>query len=714
MLSVFSVLYQLPTLYFEMLILGMRPFFSAVLLVLAVLSTKTAQAVELLRGELSHSSFEIALEQNGFKAGEQHWLAVSFTPQEGWHTYWKNPGDSGAAPYIGWSTPEGVTIGEALFSSPTQLPVGPLMNYGYHGVSTILFPLTVSDGYTKNTIPLEAIAEWLVCDVECVPQIDTWQINIPRNTSSEEAYSSEIFIDARAALPESSYWEANLTISNSTSDLLVFAEQADLPNIETAYYFPETEGILSYAASQQWSWTEHGLKLVFERSAGAPQPDHAYGLLKVRLQDGTESTYELEPSLTLNIRSINSATENAEVFSMPVWQAGIFALLGGLILNLMPCVFPVLSLKAFALISANYKTQANRKKEGWAYTLGIWVSFMAIVGVLVSLRAGGAAIGWGFQLQEPLFIGFLVLLMVLVSLSLAGVFNIRLGNIEGAGQSFTLREGSSGAFAKGVLATLVATPCTAPLMAPAIGYALTQPLPVVFFVFSLLALGLALPFLLLSYSDRLAGLMPKPGIWMEKVKQGLAFPMLLTAAWLIYVYDLQAGSQATLFLLVSVIVMSFGVWLFQQTNHVFGRLISVASIVASLALAQAVSHTAEQPTEATTASNELPYSDAQLERLLSEGQPVFAYFTAEWCITCKVNEQVALFTSEVQEELAQRNITIVKGDWTNRNAEIASVLAKYGRAGVPLYLYYPKGADRATVLPEILTKDIVLEYLRAS
>lgn len=674
-------------------------------------SFNQANALELLKGELSHSSYAVHIEGNGYSPDAEHFLAVKITPKAGWHTYWKNPGDSGAAPYFSWTVPDGVTIGGAQYEVPEVIPVEHLMNYGYHGSSTLLFPLSISGDVAAQELTFKVIAEWLVCEIECVPQVTNWEFRLPQGKQDTASTDDSVFQNFRAKTPEASYWDGNLTISSQNSSLLVFADTQDLPEIQSITFFPEGEGVLIYAAKQAWSWDAYGLKIDFERAAGSQVPNVGNGLLKFHFVDGSTQTFELEPKLTLNIRTTSDGLANpTNSFVMPVWQAAAFALLGGLILNLMPCVFPVLSLKAFALVSANYKSASNRRKEGWAYTFGIWISFMAIVGALVGLRSGGAAIGWGFQLQEPLFIAFLILLMVLVALSLAGVFHIRLG-IEGAGQSLTIREGLSGSFAKGVLATLVATPCTAPFMAPAIGYALTQPTPVILLVFTMLAFGLALPFLLLSYSETLARLMPKPGVWMEKVKQGLAFPMLLTAAWLLYVYDLQAGSEAALFMVIAAITLSFGVWLMQQTAHIIGKGFSYLAIVAALAVVFSVSETREIDSENHLDGAEKAYSAAELDILLEENKAVFVYFTAEWCITCKVNEQVALHTEGVQKVMTEKNITVMKGDWTNRNSEIASVLAKFGRAGVPLYLYFSEGSKEPLVLPEILTKDILIKAI---
>ncbi|MBV1901652.1 MAG: hypothetical protein KUG56_08270, partial [Kordiimonadaceae bacterium] len=496
----------------------------------ALFFSNPVAAIELSRGDLSHSAYRLSLEKGGFIKGETGWLALELMPGEGWHTYWKNPGDSGAAPIFSWKTPEGVTIGNPVFPVPDFIPVGPLMNYGYDGPSTLLFPFHVDAAYSASIASISVAAEWLVCKVECVPQIVDWHFNVSeQEVDAAVNPSGKTFQAARSKLPEAAYWDSNLTISNNNSQLIVFSDVSDVEKIIQASFIPEAEGVLEYAAAQTWEWTPYGLTLNFAREEGQKAPNSGNGILRLLFVNGSVSAFELEPALKLNIRETSETQPQSLASTMPIWQAGLFALLGGLILNLMPCVFPVLSLKAFALVSANYKSLSERRMEGWAYTLGIWASFMLIVGVLVALRASGEAVGWGFQLQEPLFVGLLAILMVIVSLSLTGMFHLEF-SFQGAGQSLAMKEGYAGSFFKGVLATLVATPCTAPLMAPAIGFAITQSLPVIILVFSLLAFGLALPFLALSYSDRLAKMMPRPGAWMEKVKQGLAFPMLLTAA----------------------------------------------------------------------------------------------------------------------------------------------------------------------------------------
>ncbi|WP_417460748.1 protein-disulfide reductase DsbD family protein [Kordiimonas sp.] len=670
----------------------------------------TVQAAPLAEIEASHSTLRIYSELDGLKPYNRQWLAVEITPRDGWHSYWKNPGDSGAAPILDWkqgSYAEAMIFSEPLFPTPKLIPVGPLANYGYDGASVLLVEMLTGD--TSAAITLEA--EWLICEVECVPQFGTLDFSLPRKDDASLGDEALLFSDARAKMPEPPYWGGLLSVEGTSSTLTVYADKADMPTLEKAAFFAGHEGVLNYATPQNWFWGEKGLVIELPRDAGAPTPKAADGLLFLTSMQGETTAYKLDPMLKIALENTRhtAATKTDTLLpteSMPVWRAALFALLGGLILNLMPCVFPILSLKAFSFISANYKTEAKRRFEGVAYTLGIWVSFMAIVAVLLALRAGGAAIGWGFQLQEPLFVALMVLLMTLVALSLSGMFDIRLG-IEGAGQGFASREGAQGAFFKGVLAALVATPCTAPLMAPAIGFALTQPIITVFVVFSLLAVGMALPFLALAFIPAVARVMPKPGAWMEKMKEALAFPMYLTAAWLLYIFDRQLGAVATFLLLVGLVICIFGVWLAKQGQgrvlKAFALLVILGSIgfVASKPWASLL----ESGSEASEA--ELAYSGETLAALRAEGKPVFVYFTADWCITCKVNEKVVLMTDDIQQLFKDKGITVLKGDWTNRNAEIAGVLANYGRAGVPLYLYYAPGSKDAVLLPEILTPGAV-------
>ncbi len=668
---------------------------------LALGLTSLANAKELARVEESHSTLVIDADMQSVSPGQSFWLAITITPRSGWHSYWKNAGDSGASPAFDWRLDGDATIGEPQFPVPRQLPLGPLTNYGYDAPVTLLLPAKAPVSGSSLTASLEA--EWLICEVECVPQVTELSLTLPVGEAKPDGEAQAIFNAARAAMPDPSFWSSDLTVGAKDTSLTVYMAPSEAEEVADAYFFPEGVGVLDYAAAQSLERASDGIKVHAKRPSGAPTAETAAGVLLLTYHDGTTDAFAMEPMLKVTVdQTAPQVAEAAPVVSLPLWEAAVFALIGGVILNLMPCVFPILSLKAFAFVSANYKTAANRQKEGWAYTLGIWLSFMVIVASLLVLRAGGTAVGWGFQLQEPVFVGLMTLLMLVVALSLSGMFNIQFG-IEGAGQSLAAREGVRGAFFKGILAALVATPCTAPFMAPAIGFALTQPVLIVLMVFSFLALGLALPFLALSYSPALARAMPRPGPWMEKVKEGLAFPMYLTAAWLLYVFTRETGAVAMLVLLAAIIGIVFAIWIGKQSG---GRLPVriLAWAIAAFSVYSIISKPWQEPahTAAEGYVEEIAYSGAELATILESGKPVFVYFTADWCITCKVNERIAVLTDTTQQVFRETGTVVMKGDWTNRNAEIAAVLAKHGRAGVPLYLYYPAGASAPIVLPEIL------------
>jgi thiol:disulfide interchange protein len=412
---------------------------------------------------------------------------------------------------------------------------------------------------------------------------------------------------------------------------------------------------------------------------------------------------------------------DSDKFSLGFLNALLLAFLGGIILNLMPCVFPVLSIKALSLVSHAHYSAREIRRQGYVYTLGVLASFMALALFLILLKAGGDQIGWGFQFQSPVFVLTMAYLMFAVGLSLSGVFYVG-GSIAGAGAGLTQRPGYSGSFFTGVLATLVATPCTAPFMAAALGYALAQPALQLISIFLSLGLGLALPYLLLSCWPSLQRWLPRPGAWMERAKQCLAFPMYAAAIWLVWVLVQQAGADAVILALGGMLLLALAAWIYNATRNLSdqGRWAGNFSVLLLVATALGVgvsqvnqsgnSLVASDTAAASTKNvNWEAYSDARLQSLLADGKPVFLNFTASWCISCLVNERVALGTDKVRQAFAQQGITYLKGDWTNKDPEITAFLKKFNRSGVPLYVFYPAGqAQQPKELPQILTPDIVV------
>lgn len=427
---------------------------------------------------------------------------------------------------------------------------------------------------------------------------------------------------------------------------------------------------------------------------------------------------------TFAISTVSSAVSlpvggSAALAEFPLVQAVFFALLGGTVLNLMPCVFPVLSIKVLSFVQCGGKSAWEARKHGLVFALGVLTSFAVIAGLLIALRAGGAQIGWGFQLQSPLFVTLLAYLLFAMGLSLSGVFTIGC-SLMGVGSSLAARHCYAGSFASGALTTVVATPCTAPFMGASVCFALTQPWYVALLVFQALGLGLALPYLLLSFSPALLRFLPRPGPWMERFKEFLAFPLYATAAWLIWVLSQQIGPTGVIVALAGMILIAFLAWLLRvvSTKHKTWRLAGVMAGMAAVGMtlglidlpgATAVSQ--DQGSRQGLAWE--PFSRARLAELRANNQPVFINFTAAWCITCLANERLTLSSPEVAARLVEKGVIYLKGDWTNQDPEITAVLNEFGRSGVPLYVLYPPGQAEAKpiILPQILTESLLLERL---
>ncbi|MFQ5347903.1 MAG: protein-disulfide reductase DsbD family protein, partial [Rhodothalassiaceae bacterium] len=464
--------------------------------------------------------------------------------------------------------------------------------------------------------------------------------------------------------------------------------------------------------------TADGVSLEVARPEGASAMSEARGVLAITNARGEREGFSLEVPVTAEPGLMPAGTTGAD---LGLWTAAFFAFLGGMILNLMPCVFPVLSLKAFALVKAHGAGRAAARRDGMAYAAGILLSFAVIAAIFLVLRGAGAAIGWGFQLQSPLVVTLLALVLFLVGLSLAGAFTIG-ARLAGLGQGLAGQGGERGAFFTGVLATLVATPCTAPFMAPAIGFAVFQPTPVALAVFLSLGLGLAAPYLLIAFVPALRRLMPKPGPWLETFRQFLAFPMFLTVIWLLWVLGQEAGSDAVAFALLVLLAAAFLIWLWRKLTGYGakgGAGVALLAILLGFGLLEAgegvlgrgTPDPRPAPADFRAALGVEPWSPERLDALRAAGRPVLVYFTADWCITCKVNERVAFADGDVQAFFRAHEIAVLEADWTREDARITQALARFGRNGVPLYLFYPANGGEAVILPQILTPDLLLRRL---
>jgi thiol:disulfide interchange protein len=664
---------------------------------------------------------QLVSEVKSIQAGQTFWVGLHFQIKQGWHTYWKNPGDSGAAPSIAWKLPSGFSAGELLYPYPERIPISGLMNFGYKNEVMLLSQIkTPANIKTDKPIQLSAKADWLVCEKECIPENATFNLNldIAKETPVPNTKWTKVFEKTRTALPQDSPWQGTTRIDGETLTLKVNAQQLQASQIKEVAFFPNEDGIISNATPQKASFDNDGLTVQMERGNRADVKQVSGVLVLQEVLDGQIANQ----AFTIATQIETAATPQATPIAL--WKVLGLALLGGIALNLMPCVFPVLSLKALNIVQKSNFSKQEVRLRGLLFTAGVLVSFIALAIVLIGLRSLGQQIGWGFQLQSPVFVTLLAYLMFAVGLSLSGVFLFG-ASLMGMGQGLAARNGYIGEFFTGVFATVVATPCTAPFMATAIGVALTQTPVVAITIFLLLGLGLAFPYLLLSFLPSLQKVLPKPGAWMETFAQFLAFPMYAATAWLVWVLAQQTGSTGLAAALFGLVLIGLAAWLHQKTYLISGWTRRFTSIAAFMVLAFALvlaqlpnsiaPNLANSGTEQTASSglNWQPYNAQKLSELRQSGKPVFVNFSAAWCITCIVNERVALNQSETIAAFKEKNVALLKADWTNRNAEITQALAAFGRSGVPLYLLYPVNSDTPQILPQILSPQQLREKVKS-
>ena len=672
---------------------------------------------------------ELIAEHMAARRGETLTVALRQNITPGWHTYWQNPGDSGEPTSLDWNLPAGITSGPIQWPLPEAIPVGPLTNYGYSDSLLLLTDITIPTDAAGQSVTLSAKARWLVCKDICVPEESPVSLTLPLidgGLSPRRSLDAAAIAAAREALPKPAPWPVRYSHSLDKLTLNVDGLGSDIGKITHVRFFPVNWGQIANAMPQKTALSQDKLSVRMLQGETPPAAGAALeGLLalegtgpdgaKFRRGYVVSAVNVPAPALaTPDSDPLDVAQAAGDAVPLGFGVALLFAFLGGLILNLMPCVFPVLSLKAYALAREASDTR-HGARGGLAYLAGVLASFGVIAAGLMVLRTAGVAAGWGIQFQSPGFVLTLAALFLLLGLNMSGVFEFG-GSLTGAGDSLTRRDGLAGSFFTGVLATAVATPCTAPFMGAAIGYAFAQPAVQATAVLMALGLGFALPMLLLSLSPALGRLLPKPGLWMVRFKQVMAFPLYATAAWLVWVLSVQLGSDGVFAAMVTLLVVAFAAWLYGLTGGPRGIAKAAALIVAIAGLAGgAAMLSGAQPatgTGAATMDSGPPaeaFTQARLDGLLAEGKPVFVNFTAAWCITCKVNERVALRSDRLAEAFRQRGITYLKGDWTNANPEITAMLNSFGRAGVPLYLLYSGvPGSQPQVLPQLLTESMVL------
>jgi thiol:disulfide interchange protein len=676
---------------------------------------------------------ELISEVSTVKAGEPFWVALRQTIKPHWHTYWKNPGDSGLPTEINWTLPQGAKADPIVWPAPAMIDVQGIVNYGYHDDVLLLVKVTPPAGAT-GTLHLAADANWLVCDDVCIPEEGKFALDVPVGPAATpaDATTRALFDKARRDVPMESPWPARYGVAKSGDPTIVIDAKGLKPDtITNVYFFPADWAGVANMTKQSAVVTADGIRIPLKKSdgqtKGAP-PAQATGtlLLTEKTGDGTQRqafdiVAKLDPAFVPSA-SMAVAASNEE--SLSFVEALFFALVGGLILNLMPCVFPVLAMKAAAFARLAGHARAEMRRDGIAYTLGVLLSFGAMAAAILTIRSTLGDVSWGFQFQSPIFSLLVAYLFFVVGLNLSGVFEIA-GGFTGMGQGLASKSGVTGAFFTGVLAVVVATPCTAPFMAAALGFALSQPAPQTVAVLLAMGLGLALPYLALSMTPALQRLMPRPGAWMDRLRQFLAFPMYASAVWMIWVLTQQTGADGVLYALGGMLLIAFAIWLLRIGGVAsVGTWVrrSVAAVAVLLALA-AVIKIEDGPATAASASGGPStgvsfegwerFSRAKMMEAVAAKKPVFVDFSAAWCITCLVNERVALETTGAKKAFEQTGTVKLKGDWTNRDPEITALLKELGRAGVPLYLYWAAGSDKPLILPQVLTEASIVAQLAA-
>ena len=678
-----------------------------------------------------HSEVELLAEQASLPAtGGGVALGLRLRPDAGWHAYWANPGDAGKEPSMRWQLPAGFEVGALAFPTPKLIPFGEFNTYGFEGALLLLASANVPAGLPPgSSYTLGGKASWVVCDDElCVPEEAQLALTMRVGDGALDAANAELFAAARDKLPLAIDSPGRFVVDDEevTIDVPVPAGAT----VRDPYLFVAAKRFVRYETQRMMRGGDT-LRFVMPAGAKATEITDIAAVLRgvggpsgVRFT-ATRASAPLPALAQVPPKAQPSSNVSATGFAVAeMLQAIVFGLLGGIVLNLMPCVFPILSMKALGLVQLAGAERRAVRASGLLYTAGVLVAFAVIAVALLALRAAGSAAGWGFQLQSPWVNLALGLGMVAIGLNLAGVFEIgtRLMGLGGAGGSGGEKRA---AFFTGLLAVVVATPCTAPFMAGALGYALVQPAAVAITVFLALGMGLALPYLALTWIPALGSALPKPGAWMAVFRQVLAFPMLATALWLFWVVGRQLGASSMAVALLAALLLAFALWAFGRSAvgkapwrwRVAAALGLAACLAASARLQDFRAPPVAQDAEPAHRLGKLAlqrFSPALVREYVEADQPVFVYFTADWCISCKVNERVALATDAVGEAMNERGIKVVEGDWTAEDPIITEWLTMYGRAGVPLYLYFPRGSsaiEAGVVLPQVLLPDIVVDAI---
>jgi len=680
----------------------MRALLLSLLAWCLALPAAASQSVPVDTGKVTAS---LVSSYDSVAPGQEFYVALRTVLDEHWHTYWRNPGDSGEPVQMEWELPEGVTASEINWPLPRTIPTGPIINYGFEGAP--LFPVKFKispDAKPGSVITLHSNFYYLVCKDVCIPEQGSASLPIAVGEPIEDTRWKTEIGAALADTPKRGDVKGGIKKSGETLEVTF----TNLPegDFSKAYFFPYEQGVLGHSEAQVLTSGSEGLRLATKADYiwDDATPKAFHGVLTYEKDGqlkGTEVSLAVGQSLDIGAAVVPKAASGG----VTLWTAVIGALIGGLILNLMPCVFPVISIKALSIAKSAHGERAKIRHEAWLYTAGVIATFLLLTVILLTLKAAGAEIGWGFQLQSPKVVAVLAVLLFAIGLNLLGAFEFGSG-LQNTGAGLTQKSGAAGSFFTGALAVIVATPCTAPMMAGAVGYALAAPAIITLAVFMALAIGFALPFLLIAYVPGLLSKLPKPGPWMVRFKEILAFPMFAAAIWLVWVLSLQAGEGGVLFALTAMLAVGLAIWFFKRKG-VIGKALGALSILAAIALPISITANAVSTNISAGKLEAEAWSPARVAELQAEGRPIFVDFTAAWCVTCKVNEKVVLNKTKTQKLFNDTNTAFLVADWTNKDDVIAAELAKYGRAGVPLYLVYSNNSVSPAILPQVLSHDVI-------
>ena len=709
--------------------------FFVVLTALALVTTVRASPVKT-----GHVTAELVSEQTALVPGATSVVALRLAIEPGWHTYWRNPGESGLPTTLAWRLPAGFAAGDIVWPAPRALSAGPLVNYGYEGTVLHMVPVTVpADAKAGTDATLAAHAEWLVCKETCIPEAADLTLTLPvANEAQRDSRLERAFAQTRQSLPSPmpASWKVRAAASGSFITLQV--DGAGTEDAGRVYFFAEREGRIEPSSPQTVARHDGGIELKlpvahdlapsFTRLTGVFAAERGF-----RVGDALRNAVALDVALDGTPMPGPKPTQAAAVdlaspsvsptsTSVSLAVAIAFAFVGGLLLNLMPCVLPVLSLKALALAIHAKNDRKAMRRDAIGFAAGVLLTFAALGIAIIGLRAAGEELGWGFQLQSPAVVTALAMLFFVLALNLSGVFEF--GMLLPSGLvSWSHANRTVNAFASGVLAVAIASPCTAPFMGAALGYALGENAHVTLAVFAALGIGMALPYVLLAWLPGWRRALPRPGAWMVRLRQLLAFPLYGTVAWLVWVLGAQVGNDAVIRIGIVLVTLALALWSFhawQGGRRVAWATLAAVALIASAAVAwplvsgaERVSTAAQTAPSSAHADGWQPYSASRLAELTAEGRPVFVDFTAAWCITCQVNKRLVLTDTRVRDAFAARGVVLLRADWTRRDPEITQALAALGRSGVPVYVLYGKGGE-VKLLPEVLQRQFLIDAIAAS